>query len=196
MAPNIEVVKYQNGLVPIFKRIFSDKIPMQPEWKSLRDHPELYSPTLDFAIGPFAYGDLEYGEVYNKLIEKYDELFINLLAIHNNNIKEYKYSLPLNFGDIVYFNENARAFIGIEIENTTPRKHILGGIINASALGRVGIMVAWNDKKFQAMLRELNYLYYLIKKKHFSYEPRNLLILHKDQLMDFLNEQVRISEGA
>jgi hypothetical protein len=59
------------------------------------------------------------------------------------------------------FNINPRCFLAIEIERETSEKHVLGGIINASALGKVGIIVT-KDEKYQSAMRIRRYLRFLV----------------------------------
>ncbi len=63
----------------------------------------------------------------------------------------------------------------------------MGGAVNSSAMGRIGLFVAWNDEKFRAMLRLYGYFNFLKQVGKNTYNTDNLLIFHKDQLYTFLN---------
>jgi hypothetical protein len=49
----------------------------------------------------------------------------------------------------------------MEIEESGSRKHCLGNLVNASALGRVGLLVARNKWTFDIFVRERAYLKFL-----------------------------------
>lgn len=185
--PSPEVVHYQNALTRLFNGIFIPPIPLQPEWDPFADISDIHSPHLDYAVGPFAKGDLRFDDEYDDLMDNYSRLFRLLIDTYNNNIRDQHLLRPLDFIEVKYHNQNARALITIEIENTTTRKHIIGGIINASTLGRIGIMVAWNEESFITMKQQLNYIRFLNKKKLFRYKPANLIILNRNQLLEILN---------
>jgi hypothetical protein len=78
-------------------------------------------------------------------------------------------------------NENARCFIAVEIENESSRKHILGGMVNAAALGRLGIIVAWTPEKLRAVLKMRRYLVYLATVGKRTFDPANLFVLTRGQ---------------
>jgi len=85
-------------------------------------------------------------------------------------------------------NQNARCFLAIEIENTSTKKHIMGSMINAASLGRIGIGIAYNDSVKRTFLRILNYLAFLKRVEKNTYDTTNFLILTKEQFLEILNE--------
>ena len=79
------------------------------------------------------------------------------------------------------FNRNSRCFIAIEIENQVSRKHLLGGALNASVLGRIGVAVGWHEA-FQMFLRLRHYILYLKSVGKNTFDASNLLLLKPEQL--------------
>ncbi|WP_339218583.1 hypothetical protein [Paenibacillus sp. FSL W7-1332] len=43
--------------------------------------------------------------------------------------------------------------MAIEIEHLVSRKHLMGGAINASALGRFGVVIPWSEEKLRAFIK-------------------------------------------
>lgn len=78
-------------------------------------------------------------------------------------------------------NHNARCFLAIEIENKVSRKHLMGGIMNAVALGHLGLAVGWTADKVRAMFRARAYLHFLEAVDKPTLLVRNLLILSREQ---------------
>ena len=60
------------------------------------------------------------------------------------------------------YNANPRSF-AVELEKETDEKHVLGGIVHASGLAKVGIIVTDDDlKKYRSIMRIRRYLRFLI----------------------------------
>ena len=57
----------------------------------------------------------------------------------------------------------------------------MGGIMNAAALGHLGVMVAWTEEKLRAMFRARSYLFFLESVDKPTMTVRNLLILSRNQ---------------
>ena len=154
-----------------------------PEWVSMRDETGLYSPRLDIAVGPFA--------TTRRFIEEYDDLmdhsrgFINtLIRLHVRNVRDYdNSSYSVSFKELKEKNYNSRCLLAIEIENQVSRKHIIGGAVNASALGRIGILVAWTPEKLKAAIKLRRYLGFLASVGKNTFDTTNLVILNKDQFL-------------
>ena len=75
----------------------------------------------------------------------------------------------------------------MEIEKSEKRKYMLGDIINACSLGRIGIIIAWDCSVLKSFLRITEYLGFLKGKRKPTYETRNLIIISKDQFTEFMN---------
>ena len=84
-------------------------------------------------------------------------------------------------------NQNARCFLAIEIENSSSKKHIMGSMINAASLGRLGIGIAYNDSVKKTFLRILNYLAFLKRVEKNTYDTTNFLILTKEQFQECIS---------
>lgn len=180
--PSSPVKEYQNMLCGELSRIYP-AIDVVAEWRSMKDELGIYSPRVDVAVGPFA--------TQGTYIMEYDELmdnsqnFINkLLNYHlmNINVPDPEPN-QLTFDILKNKNSNARCLLAIEIENSGSRKHIIGDAVNASALGRVGIFIAWTPEKLRAAVKMRRYLGFLKTVDKNTFDTTNLLILDKDQFL-------------
>jgi hypothetical protein len=108
-----------------------------------------------------------------------------LIDVHNRNVEamgdEFTY-----FDMLVQFNENARCLFCIEIEESGSRKHCLGNLVNASALGRIGILVARTDAVLRTFVRQRAYFKFLAEVEKNTFKTANALILTAVQFDDCL----------
>jgi len=159
---------------------------------------KIYSPRLDIAVGPFS------TVTGIQLIQEYNELFQNNLAFlcklvksHLTNLSEInpdstddesEMLISQKLYEMQNFNYNSRCFIGIEIENSVSRKHLMGGAINASVLGRIGIAVGFTNKMHNAFLNLYRYFDFLQSVDKPTFKTNNLLVISSEQLMDICTE--------
>ena len=141
------------------------------------------------AVGPFSTlrgGNLR--EEYNQLLDNTRALIKRLLAFHRENVERYRIldeqsgeilEFP-EFQDARNFNNNARCLIAIEIEHQVSRKHLLGGAVSASVLGRFGVMVEWDEEKVNALVKLQAYWDFLRSVGKNTFETKNLIILSPD----------------
>lgn len=185
--PEVTVNVFQTRLAARYRALMPD-IPVRTEWAAMQDENGLYSPRLDIAVGPFATGDLVLSSEYDALADQNIALVEALHAVCIANIAQYTEDSPgADLGDVLYRNQNARCFIGIEIENNVSRKHLMGGAINAAALGRIGLVIAWTEEKLRALIRLRSYLLFLANVGKNTFDPMNLLILSADQVEEVLD---------
>ena len=163
------------------------------EWRAFDNMPYQYSPRVDIAIGPFSVnsGGNKTAE-YNQLLrnENIEEFLRKIYDFHIENIRDEwinEISIP-EFDFLIRKNQNARCFCAIEIENTSTKKHIMGSMINAASLGRIGIGIAYNDSVKRTFVRIMNYLGFLKRVEKSTYDPTNFLIITKEQFESILNE--------
>lgn len=181
MATN-DVTTYQIQLQAALRTRFAPAT-VKTEWAALRVEPNLYSPRLDLAVGPFA-TDRRYIYEYDELSREHDQLLRSLFSVHCQNLNTIgEHPSRFNFDHATTRNQNARCYLAIEIENKVSNKHLMGGAINAAALGRIGLAVAWNEINLRKFLRMRSYLLFLSDVEKNSFDPSNLLILTAQQLM-------------
>ncbi|HMA35703.1 MAG TPA: hypothetical protein VKY74_14655 [Chloroflexia bacterium] len=145
-----EVRWYQREIRELLQHLYPAQ-EVKDEWRADFDG-WMYTPRLDVAVGPYAI-NCQYIDEYDFLMER-SRRFVNAL-IYYHILNSYQIDLldltpDSSIIEIIYqrllaTNPNARCFLAIEIEKTTSTKHVLGGILNASALGRIAIIVAWYD---------------------------------------------------
>jgi hypothetical protein len=105
------------------------------------------------------------------------------MARHESTLREYSPEFNgISLQRMSAANPNARCFMAIEVENRVSRKHLMGGAINAAALGRVGIVVGWSTEKMRALVRTRAYLQYLGFVGKQTFQTGNLLIMTPDDL--------------
>jgi len=180
--------EYQDVLVRKLSRVFRE-VPVQSEWATMTDESGLYSPRLDVAVGPFATDRIYIGE-YDALIRTHAPLVKALFTVHRANLKEHgERDDHFSFDELCHRNSNSRCFLAFEIENAVSRKHLMGGAINAAALGRIGIAVGWDRGKLRALIRLRTYLLFLARVGKNTFHPSNLLILTGKQVMACVTDE-------
>ena len=184
--PDAEVKQFQKEIASRMRMIYPE-VEVVDEWRSFRMGRSIYSPELDIAVGPFAI-ETNYADRYREMLHKSRRFVNSLLRAHCENVGETMNHDRLN--RLSYENENPRCFLAIEIENTTTMKHLMGSMVNAGALGKIGIAVAWNTPKLKAFLRVRQYLRFLTEHRKNSFNAGNLLILSRAQLKNAVDKRV------
>lgn len=115
-------------------------------------------------------------DLARRFIEKLIEYNQINLGMHDGFV------MPATFNTIRNLNHNSRCLIAIEIENKVSRKHLIGGVVNASALGRIGVVIPWSDEKLRAFVKLVGYLQYLKNVDKNTFNTTNLLIVTKEQI--------------
>jgi len=157
-----------------------------------------YSPKIDIAIGPFSiHPEQKLIYEYDDLVKKSSILINSLIDSFRNNYSRYSWirlgRLPQNINDFLTpqaSNPNSRCFLAIEIEGKTSMKHRLGSIINASALGRIGIIVAKNEEVLKSILRLLAYLHFLKEVRKLTFDINNIIVIREDQFINILKRLI------
>ena len=111
-----------------------------------------------------------------------------LIEKHNQNVEEPE---KTSFDAIASFNENARCLLCIEVEASGTRKHCLGDLVNASALGRIGLLIARSQKVLRIFVRQRVYLRYLADVGKNTFKTNNALVLTEEQLDESLASALR-----
>lgn len=173
--------QYQARMTTSLTRTF-EPIEVRSEWKAFEGRNGLYSPRIDIAVGPFSTIPGSKSEAYDRLERKYRRIIDRLRVSHAENLKRFETQVP-HVASSTSANRNARCFFAIEIENRVSRKHLMGGALNAAALGRWGIVVGWDHGKVKALIRLREYLLELARvgKPTFT-SLANLLIVNPGQL--------------
>lgn len=180
--------EYQKLIAEKLRTIYPG-IDIKEEWRSMRGEASLYCPRLDVAVGPFAYDNLIYSPTYDDLMENSQNLISTMLQYHKLNVRTLSWdNCDTSLENLYQKNSNARCLLAIEIENRVTRKHLIGGAVNAAALGRIGIVVAWTPEKLRAFVRLRRYLKFLGQVGKNTFNTANLLVLDRDQLLDSLEQ--------
>ena len=174
--------QYQHKIKRELERIYNEQ-EVAVQWYPFRgEGPRQYCPIVDVAVGPFA-TERRYEAQYAQLLENTRTFVELLIEKHNRNVEDPE---KTSFEAITYFNENARCLLCIEVEETGTRKHCLGDLVNASALGRIGLLVARSQKVLRIFVRQRVYLRYLADVGKNTFKTNNALVLTEQQLDDCL----------
>ena len=129
-----------------------------------------YCPRIDFAIKPLN-TDRNLDEnrhLIMRTYRKYNQFFRWLMQIGTSN-HEWR------------VNRNPRCFLAIECENKTSTKHRLGSLINACAIGNVGLVVTLNNKTYCSYERIVKYMEFLDFNEKLDLHPKNYIILKRNK---------------
>lgn len=171
----------QNKLCDRLKQIFPG-IPVQKEWDSCKydphisNHKDVYGPRLDIAVGPFnSYANLDCGIDGTATMKTHP--FTHLLF-------QDRLEAGCKWNEL--WNSFSRCFLAIELEYSGSMKHILGGLINASVSGSIGLVITKNNHQAKANRLD-NYLdrlesLGLLKLNTYA----NLFVFEEDEFFEFL----------
>jgi len=159
------------------------------EWnvaKESRDdfnNQDYYAPRVDVAIGPFN---------IDRNLDRNNKLFDTQITQNSTFIKRL-YSVShlgenheyIMFNDYLRtLNRNRRCFIAIEVENTKVAKRALGDIVNASVMGKIGIIVPLGEDKYNMFIKIKKYFHYLEQVGKLGGNFRNILIIEGTKLLN------------
>jgi hypothetical protein len=149
----------------------------------LGEERNMYWPVVDIAVGPFAKFEKR-GPRYTEMMGQTRHFIQSLIDVHNRNVKAL--DGQATFDMLVHFNENARCLFCIEVEQSGSKKHCLGNLVNASALGRIGLLVAMQDSVLRTFVRQRAYLKFLADVEKNTFKTANALILTAAQFDECL----------
>jgi hypothetical protein len=150
----------------------------------------IYGPKVDIAVGPFAINQ-RYEDVYTALLRERRTFVERLIEKHNMNVEGI--GPKTSFDTIAHFNENARCLFCIEVEDSGSRKHCLGNLINVSALGRIGLLVARRETVMRVFVRQRVYLQFLASVEKNTFRTDNALVLTAEQFDECLGSGFKIA---
>lgn len=143
------------------------------EWVTAKER-NTYTPRVDVAVGPFASDNAQNIDKYDELMDNHKEKIEALLNFHRENEQRYHFdSDGKSFEIVKNLNRNARCLMAIEIENETSKKHLLGSAVNACALGRIGVIIGWTDKKIKDAIRLQRHLQILASVRKNTFQTGN-----------------------
>lgn len=152
----------------------------------------MYSPAIDLAIGPFA-THRPYVEEYDRMAAGSAKMLKRMLQCFKENIRQFYSEYPApTLNQLCTLNPNSRCFMAIEIERgNTSIKYLMGSMFHASALGRIGIVVAWDQRRLRDLMWGREYFLELKSHDKNSFNTTNLMMLSRDQLTSVLEQTVR-----
>src|SRR5258708_30033341 len=172
---------YQHSVKEHLDRIYGE---VEEQWQPfVGERREIYRPVIDMAVGPFATRQ-KFGQRYTELMNETRPFIERLVDMHNGNVGALQEHI--DFESLVEFNENARCLLCIEIEETGHRKHCLGNLVNASALGRIGILVARTSVVLGTFRKQRAYFQFLADVGKNTFRTANALILSAEQFDECL----------
>ncbi len=161
-------------------------VQVEPEWRALDGQVNVYSPRVDIAIGPFAI-NTTHEATYDEMGRHHREFLTQLHSSFAANVREFAPTdIVPNLQSVCQLNRSARCFLAVEVEGSGSRKHTMGGAINASALGRIGVSVACSNPELKKLLKMRRYLQLLTSVGKNSFNTTNLLVVTRDQMADAL----------
>jgi hypothetical protein len=157
------------------EEVFSrENVEVIDEWHAFKSEVEgKYAPSVDLAVGPFATGNLRLESEYDALFNAHSKLFGRLVEAYSQE-EDFPLETDVNLLNIA--NRNSRCFVAMEVVHSGSRKHRIGDIVNACSLGRVGIIVAWDESIQRSFFRIARYLNFLAERKKLTYPTTNLIV--------------------
>lgn len=200
-----QVRPFTNHLASLLSVIYCDPPwVVKTEWRAMlreevrsvrmRERRVMYGPVIDLAVGPFATEQRHVSE-YDRMARQSAAMLSSLLRLYRHNLRRFGSNLPApTLRQLCRLNRNSRCFLAVEIEKgNTNMKYLTGSTVHAAALGRIGVLVAWDEERAQDLLSVREYFATLKSWGKNITDPDNLLIVTRDQIKDALE---RIAQGT
>lgn len=195
-AGHLTVPVYTADVVNLLRRIFVGDRQVVAEWRAMLGEEVrsprtrrriMYSPEVDLAVGPFAVLQ-RYVDEYDRLADLHAHLLEAMRRAFQTNLRNFGSSFkPPRLDSLCSFNQNARCFIALEIERgNTDVKYLMGSMINAASLGRLGVMVAWEWSRLSDLLRARESMALWCEAGKNTLNTVNLLFLTRNQVIRIL----------
>lgn len=143
----------------------------------------MYGSVLDLAVGPFATEQRHVSE-YDRMAKQSAAMLAAMLRCYRQNLRRFGSSLPApTLRQLSRLNRNPRCFLAVEIEKgNSSMKYLTGSTVHAAALGRIGVLVDWDEERAGDLLSVREYLAAMKGYGKNITDPDNLLILTRDQI--------------
>lgn len=146
-------------------------------------------PRLDIAVGP-AGGDRKRPDQLDALFQYRAGLIYSLFSCHRANLRNHgERDDQFSFHETCTGNRDARCFLGFEIDDEMSSKALMGGVLNAAALGRLGIAVACTPQQLVALVCARDYLLRLSSTEKRALCPSNLLLVTAEQVLACIGQE-------
>jgi hypothetical protein len=189
-----QVRPFTNHLANLLSVIYCDPpCLVKTEWRAMlreevrsmsrRRGRVMYGPVVDLAVGPFA-TERQHVSEYDRMAKQSAAMLASLLRLYRHNLRRFGSNLPApTLHQLSRLNRNSRCFLAIEVEKgNTNMKYLTGSTVHAAALGRIGVLVAWNEERAQDLLSVREYFAALKGWGKNITDPDNLLIVTRDQI--------------
>jgi hypothetical protein len=191
-----ETKRFESGIERALRGYYEEfrqfQVEVKRQWPALQgESRDKYSPRVDVAVGPFATGILRFETEYDQLAGYSSREIDALIVAYRENLddQDIELAVPSGWRELNKANRNARCFVAVEIERSGTRKHMLGDVVNACSLGRVGMIVPWDGESMLAFLRIAKYFGFLGDKEKPTYYTRNLVICSWNQFATIFGER-------
>jgi hypothetical protein len=161
------------------------------EWNVVKDSQDAlhaglhYCPRIDFAVKPLNEdGNIDHNNALINEAYVIREPLMNEIKNSGRTCSEWN------------LNENPRCYLAIEHENKTSTKHRLGSLINAGAIGKMGIVVASDSKVYASYDRILNYLDFLQLHRKQNRIRCNFVVTEEDTFKEILRRNAQVFRSS
>jgi len=201
--------EYEQAVVKKFSSLFLDEIeatirqreptifnrlennPLIKRQKLMKIGEGFYSPTLDIGVGPYAFLPGSLNQVYLNILRKNKiKEFIRNISRKGFYFLKTGHNRFIDNSEFIYQNNNARCFLAIEIENKTTRKHFIGSSLNASMMGKIGIVIC--EGEFAEHIERLfGYIKEMIHRAKSPPIMQNVIWIKKEDFDEILNSSFK-----
>jgi hypothetical protein len=176
---------YKKKILKDLRYIFPNEL-IETEFDSVKydihgsSHKEVYAPIHDLAVGPFnSYRNLDCGIDDTQRMKSHP---------FTERLVEPKLEKGLAWDKL--WNSFSRCFLAIELEFSGSLKHMLGGIVNASVSGSIGVVIASGHNR-NKIDRLVSYLFRLEDLGTLELKTiGNLFVFNEDEFSKLLAEFV------
>jgi hypothetical protein len=180
----------------LLRHTFDD---VRPEWDVSHQTQDslgrdFYRPRIDVAVGPFN-TDTQRDrnvEIIGTAYSAHSRFFTNL----KREALNYPPYLSVNedWTPKVACNENPRCLMAIEVENSPPsEKHKMGSILNAAAIGFVGVVVGWSTDEADSLASVQCYLDFLVMHNKTG-RMQDAIVIDRSRFTEVLQVEANVRE--